>query len=74
MDQKNGARAAHADQPARDANVAAFVEYFQNGCKPKASTLGVEIEHFLVDNTGQPLTYSQPNGVADVLRLSLIHI
>lgn len=68
MDQKNGARAAHADQPARDANVAAFVEYFQNGCKPKTSTLGVEIEHFLVDNTGQPLTYSQPNGVADVLR------
>ena len=68
MDQKNGARAAHADQPARDANVAAFVAYFQNGCKPKGSTLGVEIEHFLVDNTGQPLTYSQPNGVADVLR------
>ncbi len=73
MDQKNGARAAHADQPARDANVAAFVEYFQNGCKPKASTLGVEIEHFLNTiryNQGVPVAFGLLFGLRKVFAKS----
>ena len=55
-------------QPAREQNIQALVDYFQGGCKPGARKLGVEVEHILVDAAGRPLTYSQPHGVADVLR------
>lgn len=57
----------HPDQPARAHNVAAIAAYLASGCKPKAQALGIELEHILVDSTGDPLSYSQPEGVRDVL-------
>lgn len=56
-----------ASQPAREENVQALVSYFKRGCKANAKSLGIELEHILVDGTGDPISYSQPHGVRDVL-------
>lgn len=61
-------RDAYADQPMRERNIQALVSFFEAGGKVKPGKLGVELEHILVDGTGEPISYSQPNGVADVLR------
>lgn len=55
-------------QPARERNKAAIVSYFKQGAKPDARFVGIELERFLVDSTGEPLSYDQPHGVRDVLK------
>ncbi|ACV21532.1 Glutamate--cysteine ligase GshA [Slackia heliotrinireducens] len=67
MERHPNTQALYADQPAREQNIQALVSLFESGIKKQAETLGVEVEHTIVDADGQPLTYSQPNGVADVL-------
>ncbi len=59
--------AAPEYQPARAQNKAALVAYFEGGAVAEPREIGIELEHFLVDGTGEPLTYSQPHGVRDVL-------
>lgn len=54
-------------QPARRLNIEALVSYFRAGCKQDSRDVGIELEHFLVDGTGEPLSYSQPHGVRDIL-------
>lgn len=54
-------------QPARRRNVRAIAQYLASGCKQHAQALGIELEHILVDPTGDPISYSQPDGVRDVL-------
>lgn len=57
----------HDAQPARALNKAALVAYFEEGSVAEPREVGIELEHFLVDATGEPLSYSQPHGVRDVL-------
>ena len=54
---------AHRAQPARALNKAALVSYFEEGAVAEPREVGIELEHFLVDGTGEPLSYSQPHGV-----------
>ena len=54
-------------QPARKRNIEALVSFFRAGCKQNSRDVGIELEHFLVDGTGEPLSYSQPHGVRDIL-------
>ena len=60
-------RMPHDEQPARARNKAALVSYFKEGAVADPREIGIELEHFLVDGTGEPLSYSQPHGVRDVL-------
>ena len=53
-------------QPAREQNKAALRSILEQGCS-KTKRLGIELEHILIDNTGDSLSYSQPDGVRDVL-------
>ncbi len=55
-----------ADQPARAHNKATIRSILEEGCR-HTRRLGIELEHILVDNTGDSLSYSQPDGVRDVL-------
>ena len=54
-------------QPAREENIAAIVAHLRAGAKAECRRVGIELEHICVDGTGDPITYSQPNGVRDVL-------
>ena len=54
-------------QPVRKRNIEALVSFFRAGCKRDSRDVGIELEHFLVDGTGEPLSYSQPHGVRDIL-------
>ena len=63
----SASQATHGDQPARAHNKAALVAYFEEGSVADPREVGIELEHFLVDGTGEPLSYSQPHGVRDVL-------
>lgn len=63
----SASQAMHGDQPARAHNKAALVAYFEEGSVADPREVGIELEHFLVDGTGEPLSYSQPHGVRDVL-------
>ena len=56
-----------SDQPARARNKAIIRSILESGCSSTSKRLGIELEHILVDNTGDPLSYSQPDGVRDVL-------
>ena len=56
-----------SDQPARARNKATIRSILESGCTSTSKRLGIELEHILVDNTGDPLSYSQPDGVRDVL-------
>lgn len=60
---------SHMDQPAREQNIQAFVDYFKSGMKPAGEeNLGVEVEHFIVDARGNPVGYSGEHGVAWILQ------
>ena len=60
--------ASAADQPMRSRNIDAIVAHLQAGCKrPHTGRVGIELEHILVDGTGDSISYSQPGGVRDVL-------
>lgn len=54
---------ATENQPARAANVAAIVDFFESGIKPQARLLGIELEHILTKKDGAPVSYSEPYGV-----------
>ena len=54
-------------QPARETNIAAIAARLRAGAKAECRNVGIELEHICVDATGDPISYSQPNGVADVL-------
>ena len=56
-----------SSQPAREENIAAIVAHLRAGAKAECRRVGIELEHICVDGTGDPITYSQPNGVRDVL-------
>lgn len=54
--------------PARAANIAAIVDYIKSGIKPTNSSIGIELEHFVVhDDTRLPVTYSEEHGVKWIL-------
>lgn len=66
-------RAGRATQPAREQNVAAIRAYFLSGIKPadRPGRIGIELEHTLVREGNEPVPYSGPGGVAEILeRLS----
>ena len=50
-------------QPARAANVAAIVDFYESGMKQRASMLGIELEHIVTKADGAPVSYSEPYGV-----------
>lgn len=54
-------------QPARQRNIAAIAAHLRAGAKDECRNVGIELEHICVDSTGNPLTYSQPGGIRDVL-------
>lgn len=56
-----------AAQPARARNKTLIRAILEGGCTPTDKRLGIELEHILIDNTGDPLSYSQPDGVRDTL-------
>ena len=56
-----------SSQPAREENIAAIVAHLRAGAKAECRRVGIELEHICVDGTGDPITYSQPSGVRDVL-------
>lgn len=53
-----------SSQPAREENIAAIVAHLRAGAKAECRRVGIELEHICVDGTGDPITYSQPNGRA----------
>lgn len=65
--------APDAQQPARQANVAAIAAYLASGCKKTSKCVGIELEHILVDGTGDPISYSQPHGVREILQTLTEH-
>lgn len=52
-------------QPMRQANIDAIVEYIKEGIKPRntGGKLGVEVEHFIVKNSNEPVMFSDEHGV-----------
>ncbi len=50
------------EQPARAANIAAIVDYYESGIKDKATKLGIELEHTLINADGSPLSYNDEYG------------
>ena len=68
QDTLNILSAAERQQPARQANVAAIASYLASGCKERCKSIGIELEHILVDGTGDPISYSQPHGVREILQ------
>lgn len=61
-----------AVQPARESNIDALVAYFESGIKPARAAdepgeLGLELEHIIVHNASDPVSYSGEHGVAWIL-------
>ncbi len=57
-----------SDQPAREQNIQAIVEYFEGGVKPACTNVGIELEHTIVKNEGlAPVSYSEEHGVRWIL-------
>lgn len=52
-----------APQPARSANIAAIVAFYESGIKDEPRLLGIELEHILTKADGAPVSYSEPYGV-----------
>ncbi len=51
-----------------ETNRAAMIEYIEGGSKrPEDFKLGLELEHFIIDEKGEPVTYEQENGVRAIL-------
>lgn len=63
-------RNQEANQPARTANVQAIVAYFESGVKRAgdAGRLGVELEHIVVRQGLEPVSFSEDHGVNWILR------
>lgn len=64
----SAAQANHPEQPCRQANIDAIVEFYRSGVKDKNGNIGIELEHFLLHKAdGSPVTYSEEKGVAWLL-------
>ena len=50
------------DQPKRRENVDAIVKYFVGGIKDEAKAIGIELEHTIVKNSGEPVSYGEEHG------------
>lgn len=60
--------APRADQPAREQNIQALVDYFERGVKASCENVGIELEHTIVKNEGlAPVSYSEEHGVRWIL-------
>lgn len=60
--------APRADQPAREQNIQALVDYFESGVKTSCENVGIELEHTIVKNEGlAPVSYSEEHGVRWIL-------
>lgn len=60
--------ALRADQPAREQNIQALVDYFESGVKASCENVGIELEHTIVKNEGlAPVSYSEEHGVRWIL-------
>ena len=60
--------ALRADQPAREQNIQALVDYFESGVKTSCENVGIELEHTIVKNEGlAPVSYSEEHGVRWIL-------
>lgn len=49
-------------QPARRENIDAIVDYFKSGVKEEAKNIGIELEHTLVKDNGEPVSYDEEHG------------
>ncbi len=58
---------AKDDQPARAENIAAIVSYFESGIKDTCCELGIELEHTIVTDDLQPVSYNGEHGVQWIL-------
>lgn len=56
-------------QPKRRENVDAIVGYFEGGVKDEAKAIGIELEHTLVKDDGDPVSYSDDFGQRRLLEL-----
>lgn len=58
-----------AEQPARESNIDAIVDFFESGIKASDSKgeLGIELEHIIVHDDMSPVSYSGEHGIAWVL-------
>lgn len=56
-------------QPMRERNVQAIVDYFESGIKPAGTPgrLGVELEHIVVTNNMEPVSYYDEKGIQWIL-------
>ena len=60
--------ALRADQPAREQNIQALVDYLESGVKASCENVGIELEHTIVKNEGlAPVSYSEEHGVRWIL-------
>lgn len=51
-----------SEQPRRRENVDAIVAYFVGGVKDEAKSIGIELEHTLVKDGGEPVSYGDEFG------------
>lgn len=54
-------------QPARTDNINAIVEYFKDGIKPSAEKIGIELEHTLVRDNKDAVSYYDADGQKNIL-------
>ena len=59
---KQAAEKAAAEQPAREANIAAICAYIAAGCKPGPGKLGIELEQHIVHEDLSPVAYDDVFG------------
>lgn len=50
------------NQAKRRENISAIVEYFESGAKSEAKAVGIELEHTLAKDGGEPVSYSEEFG------------
>lgn len=63
------ARRDSRNQPARERNIQALVDFIESGIKPESApeAVGIELEHTIVRNDGSPVGYNDDHGVAWLL-------
>ena len=57
------------DQPARERNIQALVDFIESGIKPEGApeAVGIELEHTVVHDDGSPVGYADDHGIAWLL-------
>lgn len=63
------AQCAGSDQPARESNIQALVNFIESGIKPFGApeAVGIELEHTVVRDDGSPVGYADDHGIAWLL-------